>query len=293
MIKLTRRNVILSGGAAAISTASLASAQTSSSQESQYNFTKPEDNLEAFVKVMGNLNGEPVWHSAQGQIYAQRPGELSIPILAVEGVRWTKFEKTEDGYLMSTRDWSFYKDVKTGKVIDTFENPFTGKNNATRQILTGVNLWPMSPENGQEVPGFEGDAWLMGKPFVLPWTVDGDDVSVPMELLVKYANGAAGGEIMNFMVSAAQLNDPALTSTDTRFQWTGDSGWIRWMDMGDIEGRTLWNSTGRKVSSVNQLRPYFLEMAEHYFPGSIADPEGYEKTSYTVSPPEIVSKKPE
>lgn len=293
MIKLTRRNVLLTGGAAAISAASLASAQTSGSQDSLYNFADPKDNLEAFVKVMGNLNGEPVWHSAQGQIYSQRPGEMSIPILAVEGVRWTKFEKTENGYLMSTRDWSFYKDVKTGKVIDTFENPFTGETNTTRQILTGVNLWPMSPENGQEVPGFEGEAWLMGKPFILPWTIDGDDVSVPMELLVKYANGAAGGEIMNFMVSASQLNDPALTSTDTRFQWTGDSGWVRWMDMGDIEGRTLWNSTGRKVSSADELRPYFLEMAEHYFPGSIADPEGYEKTSYTVSPPEIVSKKPE
>lgn len=293
MIKLTRRNVLLTGGAAAISAASLASAQTSGSQDSLYNFADPKDNLEAFVKVMGNLNGEPVWHSAQGQIYSQRPGEMSIPILAVEGVRWTKFEKTENGYLMSTRDWSFYKDVKTGKVIDTFENPFTGETNTTRQILTGVNLWPMSPENGQEVPGFEGESWLMGKPFILPWTIDGDDVSVPMELLVKYANGAAGGEIMNFMVSASQLNDPALTSTDTRFQWTGDSGWVRWMDMGDIEGRTLWNSTGRKVSSADELRPYFLEMAEHYFPGSIADPEGYEKTSYTVSPPEIVSKKPE
>lgn len=295
MTRLTRRK-ILTGSAMAISAAALgtnAAAQSMVRHPDLYDFRDPKDNLDAFVKVMGDLNEKPVWIAAQGQIYALREGEMPLPILAVEGVRWTKFTKTDDGYLMSTRDWSFYKDIVTGQAIDIFENPITGESNTTSHILTGVNDWPMTPEKGQQVPNFEGQAWLLDKPFILPWKFHGDDVSVPLELLVKYANGAAGGEWMNFMTSVTELNDPNLTSTTTRLQWTGHSGWVRWMNMGDIKGRTLWSSMGRKLASADDLRPEFLEMAEHYFPGSLADPEGYEKTSYTVSPPEIVSQTPE
>lgn len=295
MLHLTRRKIIASS-AILLSSATMkghASIAPNGEQNSLYDFQKPQDNLDAFVKVMGDQSGKEVWIAAQGQIYALREGEMPIPIMGVEGVRWTKFTKTESGYLMSTRDWSFYKDLETDKALDFFDNPFTGERNQTRHILTGVNDWPMTPERGQEVPNFEGDAWLLNKPFLIPWKFHGEDVSVPLELLVKYANGAAGGEWMNFMTTKSELNDPNISSTNTRLQWTGHSGWVRWMNMGDIKGRTLWSSMGRKLSSVDELRPEFIDLAEHYFPGSIKDPIGYKKTSYTVSPPEVISKKPE
>ena len=287
----TDRRTFLIGGALASASALLPKQSTAAiSKSSQlFDLSTPSGNLDAFVKVMGDLSGKPSWIVAQGRIYARRPNEMPLPILAVEGVRYVRFERTDEGYRFHLRDWAFYKDLESGEPIDRFDNPFTGAVNETRHILTGFYSWTLGP-NGQEVPNYGGEAWLVDRPFLLPWTFDGDLVAVPLELLVKYVSGNAGGEWMNFATSAEALDDRSLTSAPTTLVWTGDSGWIRWMDMGELPGRTLWQSTGQKHHDVSELRPELVRAAERYFPGSFADPEGYEKTSYTVSPPDEVSQ---
>lgn len=282
---LTRRSFAL-GGSMFLAASLCSGPNRALAASTRYDLTDPRDNLSAFIKVMGDLSGAPSWITAQGRIYALRPNEMPLPILAVEGLRYVRFEKLgDDAFNFHLRDWAFYKDIETGAVLDRFENPLTGARNETRHILTGFYSWSLGP-NGQSIDGYEGDAWLIDRPFVLPWTVDGDQVSVPLELLVRYASGSAGGEWMNFISSLAALDDPEVNSAPAKLVWTGHSGWVRWMEMGDRPGRTLWQSSGQKHDSRDGLRAEFVRAANRYFPGSLDDPEGYEKTSYTVSPPE-------
>lgn len=294
MTIISRRNLLVASGAAAASPLLNfnTSAQSNKINQTMFDLDNPRDNLEALVKIFGDQNGGGVWFGNQGQVYALRDGEMPIPIFATEGVRYVKLTKNDTGYTFGVRDWGFYKDLQTGKVMDFFDNPFTGEQNQTNHILTGFMSWQMD-EYGQHVPNYDGEIWLADKPLKLPWNFDGENVSVSLEILMKYPNGSAGGEWLNLMTNVSELNDPSITSTATRLQWTGHSDWVRWMNMGEVKGRTLWNSTGHKRTKVNDLRPYLIELAEKYFPGSLADPEGYEKTSYTVSPPEVILKKPE
>ncbi|MEM9570462.1 MAG: DUF1838 family protein [Pseudomonadota bacterium] len=276
----SRRNVLVGAGGLTIlggcgSTTSLG--RNNANHPNLFDFMKPEDNLSGLVKVMGDLNGSATWLSAQGRIFAIRDGEMPMPILAVEGVRRMKFTKNDAGYEMMTRDWAFYKDLDTGALITQFQNPFTGKTNEVSPILTRPFAWDMTPDRGQQMPEYSGEAYLIDRPLILPWTQEGNDVSLSLELLVKYASGVGGGEWEHFLTSADELNDPTLTSVSMRQAWTGHSPWMRWMNMGDIPGRTLWQSTGRKHASATDLRPEFIRSVNAVFPGSLESPEDYQK----------------
>lgn len=287
----TRRSILTHGGltlaaaatSSAFSAAAAASLQNHAPSTSRlFDWSKPADNLTALVKVMGDLSGAAAWLSAQGRIYALRKGEMPLPILGVEGVRRVRFEKIENGYTMYIRDWAFYRDVETGELLEEFENPITGKTNKIRHILTRLISWDMTPDKGQQMPSFTGEAYLIDRPLILPWFEEGNDVTVPLELLVKYPSGRGGGEWEHLMTKADELHNPDLTSASAMQAWTGYSPWLSWMEMGDIEGKTLWQSTGRKHASAGTLRPELLAAAERVFPGSIENPETYEKVSSNI-----------
>lgn len=248
-----------------------------------YNLDSYKDNIEALVKVMGDLDGKPVVLAAEGRIYAVRDKELSIPLCRVMGTRYTKFEKTENGYRQHVRDWAFYLDLKTGEPIDEYTNPLTGETVKTKQILTNYMNWEWTP-NGQVMKGFNGNAWQKDRPLIFPFTRNGNDMSIFYELLVQYESGVAGGEVIMLMFDANDLNNPELKSIPMRFAWTGNSSFMRWLNMGDIKGRTLWQSTGKKYSSLDDMSDTFKAAAEKYFPGSLAAPETYEKVSFTTMP---------
>lgn len=248
-----------------------------------YDFNTYQDNLEAFVKILGDTSGKPSFLSATGRIYAVRDREQAIPLCAVRGMRYLKFKKTAIGYTHYTRDWAFYCDLKTGDPIDSYTNPITGEEVKTKQILTSLFSWEWTP-NGQVMETFKGNAWLIDRPLQFPFTREGNDISTSMELLVQYASGAAGDEWMQLLADANDLNNPNLTSVPMRHSWTGNSGWMRWLNMGEIKGRTLWQSTGRKYSSIAELSPEFKAAAQKYFPGSLEAPETYEKVSFTTMP---------
>lgn len=278
----TRRRVLIGAGGllplgAVACASSRQSLDTRSSHPTLFDFTDPTDNLTALVKVMGNLNGAPTWLSAQGRIYAVREGEMPLPILGVEGVRRMRFEKTDAGYKMITRDWAFYKDVVTGEPLSQFNNPITRQINKVSPILTRPFSWEMTPDKGQQMPEYTGEAYLIDRPLILPWVQEGDQITLSLELLVRYSNGIGGGEWENFLTQADELNDPNLTSVSMRQVWTGHSPWMRWMEMGDHPGRTLWQSSGRKHGSIETLRPEFLDLVNRTFPGSLERPESYEK----------------
>lgn len=242
----------------------------------------PQDNVSGFVKVMGDLSGQPVWSIAQGRIYALQEGEMPIPLVGVDGLRYLKFTPERDGYAMAVRDWGYYTDYATGELLETFVNPITGATTHPEPLLTGYAEWHMGP-NGQEIEGYTGEAWLKDKPLLMPWVFQGEKTTVTLELLVKYGNGGYGAEWVNLTTNTTDFGDDSVTSAPMQFSWTGYSPWMRWLDMGDRSGRTLWNSNGFKTATLDDLDPVIRAIHERFNPGSLDNPETYTKTSGTTS----------
>lgn len=242
----------------------------------------PTDNLNGFVKVMGDLSGQPYWMIAQGRIYALREGEMPIPLVGVHGLRYIKFTAQGDSYAMSLRDWGFYTDYATGAFLETYTNPFTGETNHPEPLLTGYFSWRMGPD-GQEIEGYTGEAWLKDRPLQMPWIFQGEKTTVTLELLVKYGDGGYGAEWVNLTTNTTDFADRSVTAAPMEFAWTGYSPWMRWLDMSGRPGRTLWNSNGIKSRTLAALDPDTRAIYERFNPGSLDSPETYDKTSGTTS----------
>ncbi len=234
----------------------------------------PADNLEGFVKIMGDQSGRPYWKIAAGRIYALREGEMPIPLVGVHGLRYIKFERQGDSYIMNSRDWGFYTDYATGEFLETYENPFTGATVHPEPLLTRYVSWRMGPD-GQHIEGYMGEAWLKDKPLLMPWVFQCDKTTVTLELLVKYGNGGYGAEWVNLSTNTASFSDPGVTATPMEFSWTGYSPWMAWLEMGDRPGRTLWNSNGIKAANLNDLDPSIRAVYANAYPGSLDNPETY------------------
>ena len=278
---ISRRQAVVLGGAALLGATTQPSKPQAQSPR-EFDTSDPAVNLTGLVKVMGDLSGAPVWKIAQGRIYALQEGEMPVPICGVHGLRYIKFTENGDAFTLNVRDWGFYTDYQTGEVLEVFQNPFTGEENTPNVLLTRYFGWRMGPD-GQHLDNFTGEAWLIGRPLLLPWVFQGDHTTLTLELLVKYGHGGNGAEWVNFHTSTQALLDPSVTSAPVEFSWTGYSPWMRWMEMGDIPGRTLWNSNGVKTASLEQLDPDIRAVYDRAYPGSLDDPEGYEKTGGTTT----------
>lgn len=277
---LTRRETILvaaSGMAAALPLSAHGSPAVQQ-PSGWFDPAKPEDNLRGLVKVMGSLDGTPNWMLGSGRIYALREGDLPVPLFGVVGARYVKFSPEGERYRMFVRDWGYYTDYETGERLTTYLNPYTGETNTPAPLLTRFFSWMMGPD-GQDIDGFTGSAWLIGRPLLMPWRITPQQTDLTLELLVKYGNGYTGGEWVNMSVNTDQFMDESRDNADMRYAWTGYSPWGRWMNMGDRPGRTLWNSTGFKTTSINDLDPRARSVFDEFFPGSLENPETYEKTS--------------
>ena len=238
----------------------------------------PADNLRGFVKTMGDLSGKPVWMIGSGRIYGLREGELPLPLFGVEGLRYVKFAPEGEAFRMFVRDWAYFTDLETGVAMDRYANPYTGEDNTPTPLLTRFASWVMGL-NGQEIEGFTGKAWLQNRPLRMPWAFSGKDTYLTLELLVEYGHGGSGGEWINMMTRTADLLNAEVSNAPMRYAWTGYSPWARWMEMGDRPGRTLWNSTGRKVADLSSLPDRVRDNFNDFFPGSLDNPETYQRTS--------------
>lgn len=278
---IDRRTALLFG-AAGMATPFAGAAGADSGEQSLSLGEDPQAHLDALARVMGATDGEPGWMAGAGRIYAFRDGEMPIPLFGVEGLRYIKFEREDDGYRMFVRDWGYFTDYETGQVLESFRNPFTGALNQPKPLLTRYFSWVMGP-NGQNMEGYTGDAWLMNRPYRLPVVAVGDQATATLELLVKYGDGGFGGEWVNMTVPRKQIDDASVSRAEMSYSWTGYSPWARWMEMEDRPGRTLWNSNGQKFSRATDIPAKLYDNLETFFPGSLAAPETYERTSGLTS----------
>ncbi len=96
------------------------------STQAQYlNLTKEgPDFLTAYVKVRGSLDPkeETVVYD-EGIIYTVIPNQPIKPIMKFQMYNISRFEKTDSGYNLITREMLAYEDLKTGEILTKWYNP--------------------------------------------------------------------------------------------------------------------------------------------------------------------------
>jgi hypothetical protein len=194
----------------------------------------PKDNLYAFGKIFGGYD-RPNVGAFNGVMYARIPGKRLIPLFGFTGTGMMQARlESPDRLALKSRESGFFYDLRSGDILEAWDNPFTGERVDVYHFYNDV----VGGRMGLEIPKFALDPdpdarTLMNEgtvfpdasgryPFILPFERYGaDDVLLSWDYAHRYRNPVdpAGwprystgpvitpSEHFTFRVSAGELDD--------------------------------------------------------------------------------------
>lgn len=218
-----------------------------------------------------------VWH---GKAYSRRMGERDQQLFGLLGMNVRKCvgaenDKGEKGYRMVTREIMLYLDPKTGKLMDTWDNPWTGE---TVDVVHVAN----DPVNQRPNFGYGRD----GKVAKLPIRKVGQYWQMNVEVPLFYHNVLGGDyqkyvggtyhatEIFDFYGIHADLVSEKTTTVNPGVAWVRISDWLPWMEMNGREGGLYFNAQGAKLDSWDELPKLMRDQIASNYPEYTNAPDG-------------------
>ena len=124
----SRRGVLGLGLAAGLGACSGLGPAASGARSRPLDLTTAEDNIYAYAKTWGTLGDEPVFGGHEGVFFAVVGNRRAIPLFGYVGFGSLQFRILPNGDAeYRGKDATFYTDLKTGELLDTWQNPFTGR----------------------------------------------------------------------------------------------------------------------------------------------------------------------
>lgn len=234
-----------------------------------YDFTSPKLSNEAFVKMRGDTSGSDVYADWHTTVFIVEPGKRAVPVMRLDGFNVGRAIKKEDGsYQWLSREVAYYRDLKTGAIIDRWQNPVTGQTNDVLQVVN-------DPVNSVFAPTR-----------AMPWRVKGDDVFLTVDVPLAYPNALLPAdypeestgpmyyatESFMFFAKLADFKNDKLTSVPSTYSWGRTGPWLPWMKMGQRPGYVLYTGQGKKLKNASELDPVVREYTEKNHPDFMKAP---------------------
>lgn len=230
------------------------------------NLDDPTDALTAMIKMRGSLKAEDVPHWYYGTIYAVLPGKTPVPLVDFEGSEIDYYERQTDGsYHAYGATVSFFRDTKSGKLLQVFDNPITGERNEVRPNSVSVKAYYIYSRHGykrSDDPRPIDRKLTINR--LLQWKESGDNIWLTMRR--AYPPGLPMGEHQLVRGSVAELHDQSLAKVYTTAAPTFIAPWLPWMDMQNHPGHTVWAGPAHKLDRVEDYPRELLELMEKNFP---------------------------
>jgi len=247
-------------------------------------FKNPEWNRDTYARLDHDI--DPTKEKVgwlKGKVFGVRPNEVVRELFIMEGFSVVRSKKLEDGsYRRMLREVVFYKDIKTGEILETWENPYT--NETVRVVPIANDPYNYTISQWKQVPNaYQGDGKEPPKvPFLLNWEEGPNDTIIlntginlfyPNRLQpdkwVRESGGAFNrvSEQFIYVFNKSDVENPNMTHIPAHGSWSRITPWLPWMLMGQAEGHIS----------------YFTSF--HTLPGGIAElPEDIREAARAIDP---------
>ena len=241
------------------------------------NLKNPADILTAQVKLRCSLDGAAVMWFMRGTQYGVVELEPT-PFYNLCNGSFQRITQLDDNvFQIKMLELSFFTDLKTGKPLREFVNPYNGKRCKMPAEIFGPNTVSVTLQGLQPPKDF---------PFGT-LTFDGglgpahsicNDIWIREETKVRMhsANPSFGdyfyNEIVNYRGSLSEVSNPAVKNAAATIDYHTTSNFRPWMQMGDLQGNLESQAVGKKIANIDGFPADYLTMAREHFPEFIANP---------------------
>ena len=190
-------------------------------------------------------------------------------------------DDVDDGHRTKNMSAIFYTDLNTGKLLETFNNPYTGEKIPVRQPgvwrSSGVHNKQGRDGHRPERPGV--DVTEFGD--IGPALVIGDDVWCRGDTGFRAVPTTDEGSLVQindwttYHGSISEVSDPDVTSANATETFNDINTWPAWINMGDRPGNYVSRGFGRKSWSMDGMPPEWSAIMRDLYPKEFADPRAY------------------
>ncbi len=224
--------------------------------------------LDRYVRVRADLGGSDTVFHWTGKVYGLVPGEKRKELFALEGFSVVRAVRKGNGFDLLSREAAVFKDHRTGEILETWRNPYTGKDDEVFPIF----LDPVNQDLGFDA----ADIDLL--PMILPSVETGNVIVYYSDIFPFHPNplprkefplhsqsdNFQAGEFIQYIVQKSDLSNPENSSVPAVFTWTEICPWLPFMKMGDRPGNIVIVARGAKlprgISALpEKLRQYVLD----------------------------------
>ncbi|MEZ5498986.1 MAG: DUF1838 family protein [Steroidobacteraceae bacterium] len=253
--RITRRATLgLAAGVAAASVAPKLAAKPRVKFVTRVDFKNPKWNRDTFARIDGEL--DPTKQKLgwlRGTVYGVRENEKVRPLFIAEGFSFTRTKLLEDGsWRRLLREIVFYRDIATGKIMETWHNPYTDEDVRVVPIANDPFNFTIS-EWAPEPPSYGGlnKEKPPRRPLLLDWNYGPNGtliLSTDIHLYYpsalqpdKWPRESAGpmsrvSELFKYTVQQKDVENPNITSLPIVGSWSRITPWLPWMLMGQAPG---------------------------------------------------------
>ncbi len=291
--RIQRRAVLQSLGIGVFAAATPdVAADTRASRSKTLALAKPDNSIDAFVRVRGDTSGRRVYTYTRGRLYVVVPGQPATAFLGYESGLVDEY--TPQGgsvYLQTRRELMHFIDLSTGALAERVANPITGRRDRPIHGLVGPLKFAVT---AQGIAFNTHDPTIApSQPLALLWETRGASTVVTVETLRRYRNSqqpaewptASTGEFrcyedfLSYTVNTRELDAARRSSLSAQLFYSGQTDLQPWMFVGRTPGHNLWHATGFKTARFDELPDSFVAITNKLHPGLWDDPFGYtEKT---------------
>lgn len=258
--------------------AALAAASPLSISATGLDLSDPRDRLTALAKMRGSTDGSLTIGWVIGERYAVVDNK-AIPMVGILAGTFSQYRRRDaDTFEARALEVAYFTDLETGRLLDTWENPVTGKIVEVPQTRMGPSLILMRAE-GLEIPNPAGEAagMTIRHHFDDPIQLHGrvwvtEEIRVASEPRQPGGKGFRYNEMTTYESRLDDLNDPEMTSAPVNVQFQSLVTFRPWMGFGDTPGHTMARGFGGRETRVKDLPPYYVELTERYHADVLNDP---------------------
>lgn len=238
----------------------------------------PWDRLTALAKFRGSLDGATVMWWMKGTRYGV-VDNIVTPLFNMLIGSFVKLKPVPGkGFELRMLEMSYFTDLESGEVLDTFRNPYNGKLCEVPEQRLGPYPVLMTP-TGVILPDLPMFGEVDVTTRVGPAIVQGDDVWIRDEATARVDSDhpMMGKHVYNELVSyrgrLSDLNNPDRPSAPAEIIFQSLTSWREWFQAEDVGGHTTARASGMKIHRLADFPADYLRAARERHPEIIADPD--------------------